>query len=77
MKKKSQRYKRRINEMLQELQTLTQKNQWMSEETRDKQTAYNQIVSRYEQESALFRVENLRKDEMIEKNHKVLRDILA
>lgn len=70
LKKKSQRYKRRISEMLQELTALTQKNHWIAEEAREKQQAYNSMVARYEQETALFRVENLRKDEVIEKIQK-------
>lgn len=70
VKKKSQRYKRRISEMLQELTALTQKNHWIAEEAREKQQAYNSMVARYEQETALFRVENLRKDEVIEKTQK-------
>ncbi len=76
VKKKSQRYKRRISEMLQELTTLTQKNHWIAEEARDKQQAYNNMVARYEQETALFRVENLRKDEVIEKGQKGLGTVL-
>lgn len=37
LKRKSQRYKRKISEMLQELTSLTQKNHWIAEEARDKQ----------------------------------------
>ena len=35
------------------------------------------MVARYEQESALFRVENLRKDELIDKNQKGLGTVLS
>lgn len=58
MKHKSQRYKGRVKDLLVELDLLTNSSHWLNNELIDKTHSYDTLLSRYEQDSALFRLEN-------------------
>lgn len=77
MKRKSSRYKKKIKQMLIELENITQRNQYIQNESCDSQIAYNKLIAKYEQDSGIFRLENHRKDRDLEKHVSYLKGHLT
>lgn len=63
LKRKQDRYKRKMRDVLSELEILTQRNVYLQKSLDEVTTDYKQLSTRYEQEAHIFRLETLRKDE--------------